>query len=100
MPQALIDTIGQTRKFVVKVSKHNLEGKTQALTVTKVLPLEATAPDGNLEENVIVPAVEETLQMGKRVDGPSSEHEDSVDEAVKRSFDRDESGEAKRTKCG
>ena len=40
MPQALIDTIGQTRKFVVKVSKHNLEGKTQALTVTKVLPLE------------------------------------------------------------
>ncbi|KAL0815878.1 hypothetical protein Bca101_072322 [Brassica carinata] len=100
VPQALIDTIGQTRKFVVKVSKHNLEGKTQALTVTKVLPLEATAPDGNLEENVIVPAVEETLQMGKRVDGPSSEHEDSVDEAVKRSFDRDESGEAKRTKCG
>ncbi|CAN7022322.1 unnamed protein product [Brassica rapa subsp. trilocularis] len=35
VPQALIDTIGKTRKFIVKVSKHNLEGKTQALTVTK-----------------------------------------------------------------
>nr|VDD50391.1 unnamed protein product [Brassica oleracea] len=37
VPQALIDTIGQTRKFVVKVSNHNLTGQTQALTVTKVL---------------------------------------------------------------
>ncbi|CAF2174416.1 unnamed protein product [Brassica napus] len=37
VPQALIDTIGQTRKFIVKVSDHNLTGKTQALTVTKVL---------------------------------------------------------------
>ncbi|KAG2284194.1 hypothetical protein Bca52824_055414 [Brassica carinata] len=35
VPQALIDTIGQTRKFVVNVSKHNLESKTQALTVQR-----------------------------------------------------------------
>ncbi|KAF2544881.1 hypothetical protein F2Q70_00022506 [Brassica cretica] len=100
VPQALIDTIGQTRTFIVKVSKHNLDGKTQSLTVTKVLPLEAAAADGNLEENVIVSAVEETLQMGKRVDGSSSEHEGSTDAAVKRSFDGDESEEAKRAKCG
>lgn len=100
VPQALIDTIGQTRTFIVKVSKHNLEGKTRSLTVTKVLPLEAAAADGNLEENVIASAVEETLQMGKRVNGSSSEHEGSTDAAVKRSFDGDESEEAKRAKCG
>ncbi|KAG2279790.1 hypothetical protein Bca52824_051010 [Brassica carinata] len=38
VPQTLMDTIGQTRKFVVKVSQHNLTGKTQTITVTKVLP--------------------------------------------------------------
>ncbi|CAN6852003.1 unnamed protein product [Brassica oleracea] len=41
VPQDLIGTIGQTHKFVIKVSKHNLEGKTQALTVTKVLTPDA-----------------------------------------------------------
>ncbi|KAL0865120.1 hypothetical protein Bca101_044238 [Brassica carinata] len=40
VPQAMMYTIGQTRKFVVKVSKHNLTAKTQTLTVTKVLPIE------------------------------------------------------------
>ncbi|KAH0897388.1 hypothetical protein HID58_046956 [Brassica napus] len=44
VPQDLIGTIGQTHKFVIKVSKHNLEGKTQALTVTKVLTPDALAP--------------------------------------------------------
>ncbi|KAG2304314.1 hypothetical protein Bca4012_082723 [Brassica carinata] len=34
VPQDLIDTIGQTRKFIVKVSNNNLTGKTQTLTVT------------------------------------------------------------------
>ncbi|CAN7077606.1 unnamed protein product [Brassica oleracea var. botrytis] len=48
VPQAMIDTIGQTRKFIVKVSNHNLTAKTQTLTVTKVLPLEAPEPEGNL----------------------------------------------------
>ncbi|CAN6908006.1 unnamed protein product [Brassica oleracea] len=40
VPQAMIDTIGQTRKFIVKVSNHNLTAKTQTLTAKKVLPLE------------------------------------------------------------
>ncbi|CDY37761.1 BnaA10g05600D [Brassica napus] len=44
VPQALLDTIGQTRKFIVKVSDHNLKGKTQTITVTKILPLEAPPP--------------------------------------------------------
>ncbi|KAG2327860.1 hypothetical protein Bca52824_010588 [Brassica carinata] len=100
VPQALIDTIGQTHKFIVKVSNHNLTGKTQALTVTKVLPPEAPAPEGSLEEKVIVPSAEETLQMGNREDGPSIGNEKSADERVKRSCDGNESEEAKRAKCG
>lgn len=38
VPEALLETIGQTRKFIVKVSDHNLTGKTQTITVTKILP--------------------------------------------------------------
>ena len=55
----MIDTIGQTRKFIAKVSNHNLTAKTQTLTaktqtltVTKVLPPDAPEPEGNLGENV------------------------------------------------
>ena len=92
MPQALLGTIGQTHKFIVKVSKHNLEGKTQALTVTKVLPSEAPAPEGNLEENVIVHSAEETLQMGNREDDPSIENEEAADEVGKMGSDGLESG--------
>ncbi|CAF1995094.1 unnamed protein product [Brassica napus] len=44
VPQALLDTIGQTIKFIVKVSGHNLTGKTQTITVTKILPPEAPLP--------------------------------------------------------
>ncbi|CAF1703387.1 unnamed protein product [Brassica napus] len=51
VPQALLDTIGQTRKFVVKVSDHNLKGKTQSITVTKILPLEAPLPSAVGEES-------------------------------------------------
>ncbi|KAL0835765.1 hypothetical protein Bca101_087654 [Brassica carinata] len=82
VPQALIGTIGQTHKFNVKV-----------------LPPEAPAPEGNLEENMIVHSAEETLQMGNREDGPSIENEEAADEVGKRSFDGIESGEAKRAKC-
>ncbi|CAN6828978.1 unnamed protein product [Brassica oleracea var. botrytis] len=44
VPQALLDTIGQSRKFIMKVSDHNLIGKTQTITVTKILPPEASLP--------------------------------------------------------
>uniref|UniRef100_A0A0D3APQ9 DUF223 domain-containing protein n=1 Tax=Brassica oleracea var. oleracea TaxID=109376 RepID=A0A0D3APQ9_BRAOL len=44
VPRALLDTIGQTRKFIVKVSDHNLTGKTQTITVTKILPPEVPLP--------------------------------------------------------
>ncbi|KAL0875482.1 hypothetical protein Bca101_025187 [Brassica carinata] len=100
VPQALIDTIGQTHKFVVKVSTYNLTGKTQALTVTKVLPPQAPAPEGDLEENVTVPSAKETSQLGNREDGPSVGNEESADGAVKRSSDGIESAEAKACKYG
>ncbi|CDY24551.1 BnaA01g22550D [Brassica napus] len=86
VPQALIATIGQTRTFVIKVSKHNLDGKTQALTVTKVLPLEVPALEGNIEKNVD--------------EEPADERDEAADGTVKRSSDGIESAEAKRAKCG
>ncbi|KAL0761239.1 hypothetical protein Bca101_077389 [Brassica carinata] len=43
MPEALISTIGQKHNFCVKVTKHNLEGKSRSLTVTKILPLDTPA---------------------------------------------------------
>ncbi|KAH0916103.1 hypothetical protein HID58_030549 [Brassica napus] len=74
VPQALIDTIGQTRKFIMKVSTHNLTGKTQTLTVTKVLTPEDPDIGVNLEES----------------DG----------ERVKRAAEKIEGEEPKRAKCG
>ncbi|CAN6850586.1 unnamed protein product [Brassica oleracea] len=86
VPQDLIGTIGQTHKFVIKVSKQNLEIKTQALTVTKVLTPYAPALEDNVEENVD--------------DEPADERKEVADELVKRSSDGVESGEVKRAKCG
>ncbi|XP_013624693.1 PREDICTED: uncharacterized protein LOC106330829 [Brassica oleracea var. oleracea] len=86
VPQAMIDTIGQTRKFIVKVLNHNLTAKSQTLTVTKVLPLEAPEPEGNLGENVD--------------EEPDNEREDHADESVKRGDDGIESEGAKRAKSG
>ena len=86
VPQAMIDAIGQTRKFIVKVSDHNLNGKCRTLTVTKVLPLEAPEPEGNLGENVN--------------EEPDNEREDHADESVKMGADGIESEGAKRAKSG
>ncbi|KAG2312099.1 hypothetical protein Bca52824_023656 [Brassica carinata] len=86
VPQVLIDTIGQTRTFIVKISTHNLDGKTQTLTVTKVLPLEAPAPE---------------VKTGDEVDVElCNEREDLADESVKRAADGVGSEDAKRARCG
>ncbi|CAN6824529.1 unnamed protein product [Brassica oleracea] len=66
------------------VSNHNLTAKTQTLTVTKVLPLEAPEPKGNLGVNV-----------GEEAD---SESEDHADESVKRGADGIGSEGVKRAK--
>ncbi|CAN7008665.1 unnamed protein product [Brassica oleracea var. botrytis] len=66
------------------VSNHNLTAKTQTLTVTKVLPLEAPEPKGNLGVNI-----------GEEAD---SESEDHADESVKRGADGIGSEGVKRAK--
>ncbi|KAF3510133.1 hypothetical protein F2Q69_00009703 [Brassica cretica] len=86
VPPSLTDSIGQTRTFVIKVSKHNLDGKTQSLTVTKVLPLKVPELEGNLDEDV--------------EEEPADEKDGAADGTVKRNSDGIESGETKRAKCG
>ena len=68
------------------VSNYNMTGKTQTLTVTKVLPLKAPEPDGNLGENVD--------------EEPDNEKDDHADEQVKTGADGIESEGIKRAKCG
>ncbi|KAG5415615.1 hypothetical protein IGI04_003182 [Brassica rapa subsp. trilocularis] len=99
VPQALINTIGQTRKFIVKVSTHNLTGKTQSLTVTKVLIPEDPEIEGNVE-NVTVTDAQKTLQNEVAEDGPSTRFEESGGERVKRAADNVEAEDSKRAKCG
>ncbi|KAG2293218.1 hypothetical protein Bca52824_039887 [Brassica carinata] len=90
VPQDLLDTIGQTRKFIVKVSDHNLKGKTQTITVTKILlpeaPLPATSDD--------IPTT--------RGDGsaPSSGFGDPAGDRARKATDSLESDYAKRSKSG
>ncbi|CAN6858873.1 unnamed protein product [Brassica oleracea] len=100
VPQALIDTIGQTHTFVIKISNHNLEGKTQDLTVTKVLPLEVPALGFDLDDSVVVPPTAVTLEIGNREEGSSVVNEEHADEGVKRGSDIIVSEDAKHAKCG
>ncbi|XP_033144199.1 uncharacterized protein LOC117132877 [Brassica rapa] len=95
VPQVLIDTIGQTRKFVVKVSKHNLTGQTQSLTVTKVMTLEVPEVEANLEGNVAVPDTRETLDKEDADDDPST-----CFGSVKRAADKVEAEDPKRARSG
>ncbi|CAH8313136.1 unnamed protein product [Eruca vesicaria subsp. sativa] len=46
--QALLDAIGQTRRFIVKVSEHNLTEKIHAIIVTKILPPATATSDDAL----------------------------------------------------
>ncbi|CAH8383981.1 unnamed protein product [Eruca vesicaria subsp. sativa] len=86
VPQALTNTIGQTRKFIVKVSAYNLTGKFQSLTVTKVFPLEEEEPEVNIGD-----------EAGE---SPVNDVEDEAVESVKRGGDVIEGEEAKRPKLG
>ncbi|KAF2598489.1 hypothetical protein F2Q68_00009719 [Brassica cretica] len=72
IPQALLDTIGQTRKFIVKVSDHNSSGKTQTITVTKILPLVATFPATSEEPGASSETSSGITHKGKRGRPPGS----------------------------
>ncbi|CAH8389892.1 unnamed protein product [Eruca vesicaria subsp. sativa] len=86
VPQDLKGTIGQTCKFVIKVSAYNLTGKSQSLTVTKVLRVEAPAPEMNIGD--------------QDEEEPENEREDQGNESVKRGAEGIELEGAKRPKCG
>ncbi|KAF8106018.1 hypothetical protein N665_0148s0006 [Sinapis alba] len=53
-PQVLIETVGQTYKFKLKVSDLNLTGKIQALTVTKIVSADAMPPLPNSSEFIVI----------------------------------------------
>ncbi|KAF2568519.1 hypothetical protein F2Q68_00024357 [Brassica cretica] len=89
VPEALISTIGQKHKFCVKVTEHNFSGKTRALTVTKILPLDTSPATVSSEDNQATATSEET----------SENRVDSAD-GSKRTCDSSELERAKRPKCG
>ncbi|CAF1705677.1 unnamed protein product [Brassica napus] len=53
VPESLINTIGQTHKFSVKVSDHNLTEKTETITITKIpSPVVLPAGTASVENHV------------------------------------------------
>lgn len=94
VPQALTDTSGQTHKFLVKVSKHNLQGLSQSITVTKVLPPEAP------EDNANTPNSAEILDPVGEETGASMNIGDSSTEGIKRSTDNVQPEAVKRARSG
>ncbi|CAF2121878.1 unnamed protein product [Brassica napus] len=90
VPDALLETIGQTRKFIVKVSDHNLTGKTQTITVTKIIP--AGAP---------LPSVSDGIsKTGGDDSGPSGVVGGDAGDRARKAAEYLESDEAKRSKSG
>ncbi|KAF8107755.1 hypothetical protein N665_0117s0026 [Sinapis alba] len=77
VPDALISTIGQTYKFIVKVSDHNLTGNTRALTVTKILSPYPPTSTGVSAENPITITSEENLVSADGVNQSSKSCQDS-----------------------
>ncbi|KAH0858753.1 hypothetical protein HID58_087014 [Brassica napus] len=70
VPQALLDTIGQTHKFIVEVSDLNFSGKTQTITVTKVFPPEAPHHVALLEEHAVPSTSDDVLKSVSEDSGP------------------------------
>lgn len=100
VPQDLLDTIGQTHRFIVKVSDHNLKGKTRTITVTKILPPEAPHPIEPLVEDAIPATSDGFLKTGSEVSGSSSGLVDAAGGRVRKASEGIESDEAKRSKSG
>ncbi|KAG2283681.1 hypothetical protein Bca52824_054901 [Brassica carinata] len=99
LPEALISTIGQKHNFCVKVTKHNLDGKSQSLTVTKILPLESPPVTESSGGNYNPTTSEERFETGTMVSEASKISVDSA-ERSKSNGDIDEMGKAKRLKRG
>ncbi|CAF2120991.1 unnamed protein product [Brassica napus] len=100
VPQALLDTIGQTHKFIVKVSDLNFSGKTQTITVTKVFPPEAPHHVALLEEHAVPSTSDDVLKSVSEDSGPIRGLDGTVGERVRKASDGMEPDEAKRPKSG
>ncbi|KAH0860832.1 hypothetical protein HID58_089093 [Brassica napus] len=98
-PEALISTIGQKHNFCVKVTKHNFDGKSRSLTVTKILPLDTPPVTESAGGNYNPATSEETFETGANVCGASKTSVDPA-EGSKRNGDIGEMGKAKRLKRG
>ncbi|KAH0863269.1 LOW QUALITY PROTEIN: hypothetical protein HID58_080480 [Brassica napus] len=98
-PEALISTIGQKHNFCVKVTKHNFDGKSRSLTVTKILPLDTPPVTESAGGNYNPATSEETFETGANVCGASKTSVDPS-EGSKRNGDIGEMGKAKRLKRG
>ncbi|KAF8081190.1 hypothetical protein N665_0901s0006 [Sinapis alba] len=98
VPQPLLDAIGQTHKFSVKVTAHNLTGMTRALTVIKILSPAAPSSIQASEENIIAGASNDLLMSTHGVCEPSKSREDYVENGVNKSCDSAEPATAKRPK--
>ncbi|CAH8297914.1 unnamed protein product [Eruca vesicaria subsp. sativa] len=90
VPQALLDAIGKTFKFIVKISDHNLTGKIQSITVTKILP-----PDEATAETA-----DGILKTGDETGEASGGSESSTGDNVRKASDGLGSYETKRLKIG
>ncbi|XP_018477439.1 replication protein A 70 kDa DNA-binding subunit B isoform X2 [Raphanus sativus] len=77
VPQALLSTVGQTHHFSVKVSEHNLSGKSRSITVTKILHLPAPPTEEPLPtadgDGVILEGSEDSETMGAKELGDGTE---------------------------
>ncbi|WZZ00493.1 hypothetical protein YC2023_072821 [Brassica napus] len=92
-------TIGQKHNFCVKVTKHNLDGKSRSLTVTKILPLESPPVTEASGGNYNPTTSEDGFETGTKVCEASKISVDSA-EGSKSNGDIDEMGKAKRLKRG
>ncbi|KAF2567763.1 hypothetical protein F2Q68_00026681 [Brassica cretica] len=99
VPEALINTIGQTHKFSVKVTEHNFSGNTRAITVTKILSLDTPPPTEASVGNNIAATSEETMQTGNEVFEPSKSRGDSGNEESKRTSASADPEKSKRPRC-
>ncbi|CAH8298175.1 unnamed protein product [Eruca vesicaria subsp. sativa] len=71
VPEDLLAAIGKTFKFIVKVSEHNFTGKTQSITVTKILAADAPPPNAPMEDEDNPEATDDILKIGSGGAGPS-----------------------------
>ena len=100
VPQVLLNTIGQTHKFNVKVTEHNFSGRTRVITVTNVLSPSAPPSTQDPVADQISGSGNGTLATGYDVIEPSKSPQDSEEVGLKRMGDGVEIGNAKRSKDG